>query len=160
MYSQAQNPSIDKLTEHFEDPMAACARLHLSPDQLNSRGMTAVHESKMVHVVLCIKHNGCDDRCVITGCNKKEFSYCIRGETLTLYHCCFSLLSFSICDTIRAPCRGGLEYIGLAIACKQLRCHVEVPEGMADMRLPTSVTEVNWLISGIDLPLRGLSWYT
>lgn len=116
-----------------------------------------VHESKLVHVVLCIEHKGCDDRCVVTGCNKKEFSCCIKGEMLTLYHCCFSLLSFSICDTMRAPCRGGLEYIGLAIACKQLRCHVELPLGLADMRLRTSVTEVNWLIPGMDLPLRGLS---
>ena len=39
---------------------------------------------------------------------------------------------------MRAPCRGGLEYIGLAIACKHLAV-MTGSKGMADEWMPMSV---------------------
>lgn len=40
-----------------------------------------------------------------------------------MYHCCLSLLSFRIWETMRAPCRGGLEYMGRAMACTHASCY-------------------------------------
>ena len=55
--------------------------------------------------------------CTASFCSSQHVACCLAELQLTLYHCCLSSGSLRIWDTSRAPCRGGLEYMGRAMAC-------------------------------------------